>query len=260
MPGAAFTGLQDRPMRFTENPYNLLGLALALTGGALAAVSHLILDSIPLTALGISMVILGAISLTLGRTRPQISPDVSAILLETGLENTAAIVEELGLRSKAIYVPSSLTDGRPRALVPLHSNPRPARVTEVLPPRLIARHGPDPEDIGILVTTPGTAITGMLGSRPGPGAEELESAITSVLVGMLDVADGAKVNMVEGRVFVEVMGPRLEYRNIWFYQCLGSPLASIAASLACEALDKPVVVEREEHQRGKRTIELRVAG
>lgn len=226
----------------------------------MAAVSYVILDSIPLTALGLSMVILGVISLTLGRTRPKISPEVSAILLETGLENTAAIVEELGLRSKAIYVPSSLTDGRPRALVPLHSNSRPVQVTEVLPRRLIARHGPDPEDIGVLVTTPGTAITGMLGSRPGSGAEELESAIASVLVGMLDVADGAKVNMLDGRVFVEVMGPRLEHRNIWFYQCLGSPLASIAASLACEALDKPVVVEREEHQRGKRTIELRVAG
>ena len=130
MAGAAFTVLQDRTMRFTENPYNLLGLALALTGGAMAAVSYLILDSIPLTALGMSMVILGVISLTLGRTRPKISPEASAILLETGLENMAAIVEELGLRSKAIYVPSSLTDGRPRALVPLHSNSRPVQVTE----------------------------------------------------------------------------------------------------------------------------------
>ena len=245
-------------MRFTENPYNLLGLGLALTGGGFAIVSYLILDSTPLTALGVSMIILGAICLTLGRTRPRMSPEVSAVLLETGLENTAAIVEELGLRSKAIYLPSSLTGRRPQALIPLHSNPKPVRITEALPRRLIARHGPDPEDIGILVTTPGSAILSMLGSKPGPSAEELEGAITSVLVGMLDVADGARVNMVEGKVIIEVPNPRLEYRNIWFYQCLGSPLASIVASLACEALDKPLTIEREAHEKGKCMIELRV--
>ncbi len=245
-------------MRFTENPYNLLGLGLTLTGVVFAIVSYLILDSTPLTALGMSMVILGAISLTLGRTMPKISPEVSAVLLETGLENTAAIVEELGLRSKAIYLPSSLTGGRPQALIPLHSNPRPVRITEALPRRLIVRHGPDPEDIGILVTTPGSAILSMLGSKPGPSAEELDGAITSVLVGMLDVADGARVNMAEGTVTIVVMSPRLEYRNIWFYQSLGSPLASIAASLACEALDKPLIIEREVHDKGQCVIELRV--
>ena len=244
-------------MRFTENQYNLLGLGLALTGVVFAIVSYLILGSTPLTALGMSMVILGAICLTLGRTRPKMSPEVSTILLETGLENTAAIVEELGLRSKAIYLPSSLTDGRPQALIPLHSNPAPVQIRGVLPRRLIVKHGPDPEDIGTLVTTPGSASLSMLGAKPGPTAEELEAAITSVVLGTLNVADGAKVNMVEGRVIVKVSNPRLDHRNIWFYQCLGSPLASIVASLACEALDKPLIIEREAHEKGQCVIELR---
>jgi len=46
--------------------------------------------------------------------------------------------------------------------------------------------------------------------------------------------------------------------GIWFYQCLGSPLASIVASLGCEALDKPLVVEREAQEKGSYMIELRV--
>ena len=235
-----------------------MGLGLASTGGAFAVVSYLILDSVPLTALGISMAILGAICLTLARTRPKIPPEVSVILLETGLENTAAIVEELGLRSKAIYLPSSLTMGRPRALIPLHSNPGPLQIGEVPPGRLIAKYGPAPEDIGILITTPGSAVTGMSGAEPGPSSEELEASITSVLAGMLDVADGARVNMTGERVVIEVSNPRLEQRNLWFYQLLGSPLASIVASLAAEALDKPLIVEREAEGKGKVMIELRV--
>jgi len=230
---------------------------LASTGGAFAIVSHFILDSTPLTALGISMVILGAICLTLARTRPKISPEVSVILLETGLENTAAIVEELGLRAKAIYLPSSLTGGHPRALIPLHSNPGLLQIGEVVPGRLIAKYGPAPDDLGILVTTPGSAVTGMLAAETGPSPEELETAITSVLAGMLDVAGGARVNMTGDRVAIEVMSPRLEQRNLWFYQLLGSPLASVVASLAAEALDKPLIIEREMPGKGKLTIELR---
>ncbi|MFQ5873368.1 MAG: hypothetical protein ACE5JL_06165 [Dehalococcoidia bacterium] len=246
------------PMRFTDNPYNLLGVGLALGGGIFALVSYFVLHSTPLTALGMSMIILGAVCLALGRTRPRIPPEASAILLQTGLENTAAIVEELGLRSNAIYLPSSLTSGGPQALMPLRSNPVPVQIREALPKRLIVKYGPDPEDIGILVTTPGSASLSMLGSKPGPSAGELEAAITAIVVGMLDVADGARVNMVEGRVIIEAMSPRLEYRNIWFYRCLGSPLASIVASLACEALDKPLIIEREAHEKGKCVIGLRV--
>ena len=245
-------------MRFTQNPYSLLGLALASIGGAFAVVSHLILDSVPLAALGISMAILGAICLTLARTRPKIPPEISIILLETGLQNTAAIVEELSLRSKAIYLPSSLTSGHPRALIPLHSKPGPLQIGEVLPGRLIAKHGPAPEDIGILVATPGSAVAGILGAEPGPSVDELEASLTSALVGMLDVADGAKVNIIGERVAIEVSKPRLEHRNLWFNELLGSPLASVAASLAAEALDKPLIVESEAHSKGKLMIELRI--
>ena len=247
-------------MRFTQNPYSLLGLALASTGGAFAVVSYLILDSVPLTALGISMAILGAICLTLARTRPKIPPEVSIILLETGLENTAAIVEELGLRSKAIYLPPSFSGGHPRALIPLHSNPGPYQIQigKVLPGRLIAKYGPAPEDIGILVTTPGSSVAGIPGAEPGPCVDGLEASLTSALVGMLDVADRATVNMTGESVFIEVANPRLEQRNLWFYELLGSPLASVVASLAAEALDKPIIVESETHGKGKLMIELRV--
>ena len=59
-----------------------------------------------------------------------------------------------------------------------------------------------------------------------------------------------------GAITVEVINPRVEYKNIRFYECLGSPVASIAASLAAEASGKPVVVEKETLGKGKSVIEL----
>lgn len=58
-----------------------------------------------LTALGIYMLILAAILLVLGRTIPKLSLEVSSLLLETGIDNIAAIIEELGNKIKAVYLP-----------------------------------------------------------------------------------------------------------------------------------------------------------
>jgi hypothetical protein len=52
---------------------------------------------------GISGVILGVVSLALGRSLPRISPEASLMLLEAGSDNIAILVEELGLRARAIY-------------------------------------------------------------------------------------------------------------------------------------------------------------
>jgi hypothetical protein len=75
---------------------------------------------------------------------------------------------------------------------------------------------------------------------------------------MLDVADGVRVSMSDERITVELSHPRLEYRSTWFYQCLGSPLASIVASIASEGWDKSMMIEQERDEKGKRVIELGV--
>jgi len=242
----------------TETSYILLGLGLTSTGVALSSTSYFILRSTPLTALGISTIILGMVSLALGRSQPKIPPEASTILLESGLENISAIIEELGLTSKAIYLPSSMTSGQPQALIPIHQNPYPPKPKTTLPKRLIVKYAPNPEDIGLLITTPGSTVTNILGSKPGPAMGDLEAALSSVLTGTIDLADAIKVTMGDGRIIVEVSNPRLEYRSMRVYECLGSPIASMVASIATEALDKAVVIDREEHKRGKLMIELKV--
>ena len=241
-----------------RNPYSQLGWGLLLTGIALIPTSHLLLRSIPITALGISLVILGAICLALGRTRPRIPPEVSKLLMETGLENLGSLLEELGIKSKGVYLPSSLTTGKPRALIPLHNNPQFPKIAEPLPQRLIVSCGSNPEDVGILVTTIGSNIIDMLEIKPGPDSDEIATALTTILVGTLDIADSIKVSLDDRTAMVSIFHPRLEYKNSWLEQTLGSPIASIVASVLTEALGKPVMVKGEQSKRGENLIELEI--
>jgi len=206
------------------------------------------------------MLILSFILLALGRTIPRLSPKVSALLLETGIDNIATMVEELGIKAKAIYLPSSLTNGHPKALIPLHSNSSPPLITKALPQRLIVKYGVSADDIGLLLSTVGTTAAAMLESRLGATSEELESALTSLFVEILGVADGTKVINRENNITVEIYNPQIENKTTGSYQCLGGPLASIVASLAAEAWDRPVAIKQEESLRGRYSVELEVLG
>jgi hypothetical protein len=241
-----------------RNAYWWLGWGLIGSGASLGALFYFVLQSVPLTAVGMSMVILGAVCLALSQALPKVPPEASALLLQTGLENIASLIEELGLRSKAIYLPSSLAGGKPQALIPLHSNPALPRISAHLPRRLVVKYGANPEDMGLLVTTAGSTALAMLGYKPGASVSELEASLSSILSGTLDVADGVNVAMAGDRVSATISHPRLEYDNIWLYQCLGSPLASVAAAVAAEALGKPIVIEQETRNKDQHIVEMKV--
>ncbi len=241
-----------------RNLYTWTGLGLLVAGSLLSLSAFFIFLITWLAAMGIAMLILSLILLVLGSTVPKLSPEVSSLLLETGIDNMAAMVEELGIKAKAIYLPSSLTSGRPQALLPLHSNPSLPQMTQVLPRRLMVKYGSNPDDVGLLVTTAGTTAVGMLESRPGPTLAEIESALNSLFNGILGVADGARVTDHENYISVEIRNPRIEDKATWSQQCLGGALASVVASVVAEAWDKPVTIRREEQQRRKCSIELEV--
>lgn len=245
--------------RSGRNPYTWVGLCLLIVGAALGLTAFFVLGFVVwLTALGIALLIISFILLALARTIPDIPPEVSLLLMETGADNIAAVVEELGIDSKPVYLPSSVTGGRSRALIPLHSNPSVPQIKTSLPQRLIARYGPDPDDIGLLVTTAGTAATGMLEKKPGASAGELESALTFLVRGRLGAADRVRVANANPELTVVVYGSRIENNGAWSHQCLDSSLASVVASVAAEAFDKPVTVTGEQRHGKRYTIGLRV--
>ena len=241
-----------------SNPYRLLGLSLCVAGAIFAPVSYFILASVPLTAVGLSAVMIGFACLALANARPYISPEACQMMLQTGMENTSALLEELGLRNRAVYLPSSLRDGQAQALIPLVEAGQVQRVKDRLPGRLIVRYGPSPDDMAIAVTTAGSMNLDMLEAKPGPSAAEIEAAASHILVGVLDIASAVTVSLTDTEIIAEVSRPRLHYEDVWYYRCLGSPVASIMAAVTCEALQKAVRISEETLDKGKSRVVLEV--
>lgn len=238
--------------------YAQIGAALVLAGVIAAPIFYFVAESVPLTALAFSAVLLGMISLLFARSLPKVPPQAAQILLEAGLDNLAGLLEEIGASASAIYPPSSLSGGKSKALIPLHSNPAAPTITRSLTNRMIVDFGPSPEDMGILVTTPGTAAMQFLEEPPGSTSSELEAALARVLVGALDLARSVQVAQESGVVTVRVSGVRFDHRDRWIDRLLGSPIASVVAAVAAEGLGKPVMVESEEREADRLTVRLRV--
>lgn len=201
---------------------------------------------------------IGFTAIALAKARPYLSPESCEVMLRTGMENISALIEELGLKSKAIYLPSFIRDGKAQAVIPLHENDNIQQIKGKIPGRLIVRYGNNPEDMAIAVSTPGSINIGMLESKPGPTASEIESAASYVLAGLLDLANSVSVSLSDKRVDAEISGSRVRYEDIWFYQCLGSPLASIIAAISSEALGKPVRILEEKHDKGKSQVAIEI--
>ncbi len=237
----------------------MLGLCLALTGSLLSMVSYFILNSIPLTALGISTLVLASISYAIGTGQPKIPPEASALLLQSGTENISALVEELGLKSKAVYLPSSMTGGKAQALITLHSNPPYPQLGKIVfPKRLIVKYGANHEEMGLLITTPGSTVSQTIASKPDATEADLESTLTSILSGNVNLADNAKITIDNNIMHVEVSNPRLENKKMWIYESLGTPLASIIASAIAQILNEPIIVEEEQTLKGKTLLKLKL--
>lgn len=151
-----------------------------------------------------------------------------------------------------------MREGHPQALIPLVDNKEVQLVKEKIPGRLIVRYGVNPDDMAIAVTTPGSINISMLETKPGPTSSEIEAAATYILTGLLDLANSVTVNMTDGRINAEIGGSRLHYEDVWFYRCLGSPIASIVAAISSEALGKPIRIVEESYTKGKSRIVLEV--
>ncbi|MDP6510584.1 MAG: hypothetical protein QGH23_05170 [Dehalococcoidia bacterium] len=242
----------------TRNPYLRLGLVLALSGAVSAPILYFVVASVALTALAISTIILGLVSAMLGNARPDISPEASQMMLRTGMENIAALLEELGLRTRAVYLPSSADSDRPRAIIPLSEDGPLPGTGQVVTGRLIARYGPNQEDMCLVVSSPGAVSLDSVAMVQESGPDQIESVLNQILVGIMDLADSVSVHVLADRITVEVAKPKLKYENIWFYRCLGSPLATIAATVVSQALNQPVRVGNEEETKRGARIEIEV--
>src|SRR5512144_468464 len=97
----------------------MLGISLCVAGVIFSPVAYFIISSVPFAATGLSAIMIGFACIALANSRPYLSPEACQLILKTGMENTSALIEELGLTNKAIYLPSSMREGNAQAIIPL---------------------------------------------------------------------------------------------------------------------------------------------
>lgn len=201
---------------------------------------------------------IGMTCVTLTYAQPSLSPAVYQLMLTTGLENTAVLLEEFNLSNKAVYIPSTRGNGYQQVVLPLAGSADLDKVREKIPDRCIVKYGQNSEDRAISITAPGSINIDRFETIPGPTADEIEKAVNYILSEILDIADSASVILVDDREYVAVSNPKLIFENTWYCQCIGSPIASIIASVSSEALSRPVRISEENSEKKLSTITLEV--
>ena len=218
------------------------GAFLMGLGVSLSLISYWLLSSVPLTALGVGSVIVGASLLS---TPPNPLPKPSLkLMLEGSIVNLEALLEEFDVKAKGYYVPRG---DEVYVYVPLKEGVGPPKGYD--PPRgLFVEEGGGPY---LVLVSPSSYIAKLVSST------DLELAIAEALVDLCELVRSVRVALV-GDVMLEVKDPSVSLGNAGFEKVLGSLEASTAATLAAKLLGRPVRVASEEVRKGGKVIRLEV--
>ncbi|AKG53547.1 hypothetical protein DGWBC_0884 [Dehalogenimonas sp. WBC-2] len=227
------------------NPYIWAGWSLFIAGILISASSYFILELTWFTAFGLSLLIISFILLALSKSIPKLSPEFSQLLFETGGENLGVLFEELAVSTKAIYIPPSYTSGKSKALIPLATNPTAETLKRPLSNRLIVRYGPELQDIGLLVSTPGTVAMATMETGLEADGSMVGAILTSFFNGSLGIADTVMVSSQNDVIKVSFSQLKHERINDRTDQVLGSAPASVAAAVSAAAWNRPVMISSE---------------
>ena len=234
-----------------------LGAALLAAGGFILATSLLVLFSHPGVATGIALMVLGLVILLLGKTAPGVSPELADVMVRVGYGNLGRLFEEVGLHSRAMYLPSSNATGPARALIPVSGRWKPP-VDRQMDDRLVVFRGDEADDVGLLVTTPGSVAVDLLPHRCGATMDEIQVALTRLAVATLRIARSVDVHQRVDRIEALFVGETVpsEWMSSAVEYCLGSLSGSIAAALVAEARECMVSIDSESVEGSTRSVML----
>ena len=229
-----------------------MGLSLVVIGVGVTVIGLIIIHSIPIIALGVSVVIMGMLA-----AWGEGSLEESILRLSSASwDNLALLLESLGTVSKAIYLPSSMVeDSRPCALIPQGG----AIINGKLPRGFIIRYGSGPSDVGLRVRAIGSkAVEDCLNA--GVISNDVGSTLSNCIVNHLTLAKSVEYSASGDVISVMVNEPRMNnmYEGTIVNVVLGSPMASIVASLVAESLNRPVAIINEESRGNAILINLKV--
>ncbi len=215
-----------------------LGLGLIIFGLPFTLFAYLVLLNVPLTALGLACVILGA-TVMLTPSSP-VPIRTVRVMVEGACVNIEALLEELDVHHKAVYLPPR--EGRVYAYVPLTSNPgvSAAWAAQDASLRVVTQAGGEP---GLLVFPPGSEAVRLSLMSPGSGVEE---ALTHVLVDFLEAVKSVRAVQGGQRVVIDMTGARVETEFPRFRRVLGSLATSTAGCVLSTVIEAPVQLSDEQ--------------
>lgn len=219
--------------------YQYLGIGLLGFGSFFAGYSFIVFSNIPLTALGLSSIIIGA-SLLLVPSNPVPKEQVLAMIRGSQM-NTQALLEEYDVLGKALYLDG---DTYTYTFVSLEENPSYGRIEGI--PEIRLRSSLNQVE-GVFVFSATQEIVRQLDLS---SEYTLEDALNMVLVDQLEVADSVKVVDELESILVEINGGKTggDYDRINF--CLGSLQSNLSGLIIARITGRPVYYIREEIDAG----------
>ena len=251
-------------MRINMNLAKVAGW-ITLSLGVLSLIVSIISDSQILAFIGLGLTFWGII-LTYIRSEEYVK---ETLLNATSLSTLATlnqIIQELGYREKAIYLP-------PRYLKDPESN-------RVYIPKSKLSKLPTPEQIqekedklfienpqGILLIPSGSELTKLFEKTLGTSftrvdLQYLQLNIPKLFVEELEIAQNLDINIKNNTVLVKIENStylsltREVSKFSKLYESIGCPLSSSIACALAKVTGKPVTVEKEQIKDEEKTIEI----
>ena len=227
-----------------------VGLSIIIIGLAITTIGLILLNIIPIFMIGLSTIIIGFLVMWAEK-----SNETLLKITNSAWENLVLIIEELGIFRRAIYIPSRYFDKELTLAVIPFSEVK--NVPIKLPVRFSVRYGYDKSDIGIVVYTPGTEVV-KLCKQEGAIGTDPEASLSNCIINYLGLAKRVTLYRTEKGYIVRIEKPiKLNlYEKSILEKILGTSLASIAASIIAEVVEKPVTVMSEEVQDKVHIIHL----
>ena len=227
------------------------GLALAVLGLVLGLGAYTLIGSIPLTAMGIGLIIIGV---SWAFTPPHPIPRKAVLdIVESSCSNIEALLEFVGAARRAIYIPSEAY-GRVVAYVPLRIPEGGLQLRSIAedPGRVIVRQG---GSLGVIINPPRVEFGG-----GNPGIEDggnIEALLDYVLVEASEIAESVKATRSGEDLVIEIYKVRVDVGYQRFRVVMGSLPSCLAAQVAAAALSKPIRIADEKRIGDKLTVQLK---
>lgn len=225
------------------------GTGIATFGTILALGSYILLQNIPLTAMGIGLIILG---IAWALTPPNPLPKNTIIkLIKSSCSNIEALLESIGALEKAVYIPLK-NDKETLAYIPIKkSNEYTLEDIANNTGKMIIKLG---KSFGVLLTPPKISL-----NNPYPLTDntDINNLLEYALIES-EIASSVRAVQDNDKIIIEINKPKIDVEYPRFKIIMGSLPSSIAAQAIASAFSKPVQIIKEEHRGNKLIVSLRV--